>query len=490
MSKVKIKVISRNPDDYLRATKRDIHKMPRNYNPSLHPMEAPREYVRALNAVKLERVFAKPFIGSLDGHCDGVSSMAKHPNRLAVLASGAFDGEIRLWDLAVRKCTRNFVAHEGWVRAICYTPNGDTFTSVGDDKTIKSWKSQVLNEEDEEPVSTLLSMSVVSGVTHHRFKPIFATCGEHCQLWENTRNEPIKVFKWGVDSLHHVAFNQVEHNLLASCASDNSIILYDYRESGPLRKVVLSHRSNAVSWNPMEAFIFTAANEDYNLYTFDVRKLKEPINIHMDHTSAVIDVDYSPTGRELVSGSYDKTVRIFESLKGHSRDVYHTKRMQRLTCVKWSLDNKYILTGSDEMNIRMWKARASEKLGVRSHSVLHVYITPGAKRAIQNVCNVSNSCPVRATYTARPGHGPVLKPRERTALNYAEALKEKFAGHPQVKRIARHRHVPKHIMNAQKEIRTIREKIKRKEANKRAHSKPGAVPYVREREKNVVKEDE
>lgn len=26
MSGVKIKVISRNPDDYLRATKRDIHK--------------------------------------------------------------------------------------------------------------------------------------------------------------------------------------------------------------------------------------------------------------------------------------------------------------------------------------------------------------------------------------------------------------------------------------------------------------------------------
>lgn len=95
----------------------------------------------------------------------------------------------------------------------------------------------------------------------------------------------------------------------------------------------------------------------------------------MDHTSAVIDVDYAPTGREFVSGSYDKTIRIFESLKGHSRDVYHTKRMQRLTCVKWTLDNKYILSGSDEMNIRMWKARASEKLGVVSillYNILHV----------------------------------------------------------------------------------------------------------------------
>lgn len=128
---------------------------------------------------------------------------------LSVLASGAFDGEIRLWDLAVRKCTRSFVAHEGWVRAICYNPNGEQFCSVGDDKTIKTWKSMVCSEEDEEPVNTLLSMSVVSGVTHHRFKPIIATCGEHCQLWESTRNEPIKVFKWGVDSLHHVAFNQV-----------------------------------------------------------------------------------------------------------------------------------------------------------------------------------------------------------------------------------------------------------------------------------------
>lgn len=32
----------------------------------------------------------------------------------------------------------------------------------------------------------------------------------------------------------------------------------------------------------------------------------------MDHVSAVIDVDFSPTGKEIVTGSYDKTIRIFE----------------------------------------------------------------------------------------------------------------------------------------------------------------------------------
>lgn len=51
-------------------------------------------------------------------------------------------------------------------------------------------------------------------------------------------------------------------------------------------------------------------------------------------------------------------------MQGHSRDIYHTKRMQRLTSVLWSLDDRYIYSASDEMNIRIWKARASEKLGV------------------------------------------------------------------------------------------------------------------------------
>ena len=50
-----------------------LSKVPRNYSPSAHPMEEAREYKRALNAVKLEKVFAKPFLASLDGHRDGVS---------------------------------------------------------------------------------------------------------------------------------------------------------------------------------------------------------------------------------------------------------------------------------------------------------------------------------------------------------------------------------------------------------------------------------
>lgn len=236
----------------------------RNYDPALHPFEAAREYTRALNAVKLEKVFAKPFMGNLDGHRDSVSCVAKHPKRLSSIISGAFDGEVRVWDIPQRCCVREFVAHNGIVRGIVYTPKGDNFITIGDDKTIKTWNALTPQfGEEEEPVNTVLSKSVVTSITHHRKSPIFATAGEVVQLWEETRNEPLRTYQWGVDSLQDIVFNMVEPNIFGACASDRSVILYDMRDNGPLRKVIMKLRPNKLAWNPMEAFMFTVANEDY-----------------------------------------------------------------------------------------------------------------------------------------------------------------------------------------------------------------------------------
>lgn len=55
-----------------------------------------------------------------------------------------------------------------------------------------------------------------------------------------------------------------------------------------------------------------------------------------------------------------------------------------------------------------------------------------------------------------------MRPREKTALEYNATLKEKFAAHPQVKRIARHRQVPKHIYHERTQQLESRKKIKRK----------------------------
>uniref|UniRef100_A0AAQ5YV26 DDB1 and CUL4 associated factor 13 n=1 Tax=Amphiprion ocellaris TaxID=80972 RepID=A0AAQ5YV26_AMPOC len=172
---MKVKVLSRNPDDYVRETKLDIQRVPRNYDPSLHPFEVSREYTRALNATKLERVFAKPFLASLDGHRDGVNCMAKHTKSLSTLLSGSCDGE------------------------------------VGDDKTIKQWKMEAPGYgEAEEPLNTILGKTVFTGLDHHQKEAVFATCGQQVDIWDEQRSSPIRSFTWGVDSFSSVRFNPVE----------------------------------------------------------------------------------------------------------------------------------------------------------------------------------------------------------------------------------------------------------------------------------------
>lgn len=55
-----------------------------------------------------------------------------------------------------------------------------------------------------------------------------------------------------------------------------------------------------------------------------------------------------------------------------------------------------------------------------------------------------------------------MRARERYAINYAEELKKKYGHFPEVRRIARHRHLPKHIYNAKNEHRIMKESRARK----------------------------
>lgn len=88
-------------------------------------------------------------------------------------------------------------------------------------------------------------------------------------------------------------------------------------------------RVNQLSFNPMQPPVLLAACEDENLYTFDIRNLSQATQVYKGHVGPVMGCDWSPTGKEFVSGSYDKTVRLWKMGEGKSRDVYHTKRMQR-----------------------------------------------------------------------------------------------------------------------------------------------------------------
>ena len=455
---MKIKTISRTEEDYCRKTKHDITKVHRNRDPALHPFEKEREYTRALSAVKLDKIFAKPFVGALDGHNDSICSMSTVRNKVVPLISGSCDGELKVWDLTRRVCFWSAAAHAGFVRGIAPDEGGNSFYTCGDDKMIKQWSlladksssSSSSSSSQVEPINAIVAPHALKAIDHHWIDRQYATVGESVCVWDGTRSssDPIHSYSWGNDSLMSVKYNPAEASLLLATAADRSILLYDLRVSIPMRKCVLPMKSNKAVWNPLEPFNFVVANEDHNLYSFDMRNLSQALMIHKDHVSAVMDVAISPTGKECVSGGYDNTVRIFPlsgANVGRSREMYHSKRMQHVFSVAYSSDATFVLSGSDDTNIRIWKSNASKSLGIAAG-------------------------------------------REERKLKYLDTVKKRYQHLPEIKRIINDKHVPKRIKKAN-EIQHIQHASERRKlSNRIEHSREGSIVTQPERARAVIKE--
>jgi len=175
--------------------------------------------------------------------------------------------------------------------------------------------------------------------------------------------------------------------------------------------------------------------------------MNRALNVLRDHVAAVMDVKFSPTGTELISASYDRTIRLWNREKGHSRDIYHTKRMQRVFSCTWSADNDYVLSGSDDGAVRLWRAQASKRQGVKAYA-------------------------------------------QRQKEEYDAALRRRYAHMPEMRRIARHRHIPKTVKRAREIKGEELASIKRREENERKHSKKGEKKRMPEREKMVLATEE
>lgn len=169
----KISVLQHNPTAHLPSRPGDPTPTARNLDPLMHPFARARERIRAVNAAKLERMFAKPFVASLDGHADAVETLARRPNSLGEVASASWDGgvcvplcaplpptellilspctsEIVVHDIARRtKLARFEGAHKGKVSGLCYADE-ERLLSCGVDRTVKLWSTRSTLGDAEE----------------------------------------------------------------------------------------------------------------------------------------------------------------------------------------------------------------------------------------------------------------------------------------------------------------------------------------------------
>ena len=178
------------------------------------------------NTVKLWDVATNTNIASLEGHTDGVWAVAfSHDGKM--LASGAgdptiyfpADNTIKLWDVATNANFATLEGHRGMVASVAFSSDGKMLVSGSNDETVKLWDVATNTN-----IATLEGHS--DGVASVAFSPngkILASGGrtfdETVKLWDVATNTNIATLEGHSDGVASVAFSP-DGKILAAGVGD------------------------------------------------------------------------------------------------------------------------------------------------------------------------------------------------------------------------------------------------------------------------------
>ena len=260
-------------------------------------------------------------IASFEGHRSEVAAVSFSPDGTP-LASGSWDGTIRLWNVATRERIATLEGHRSGVAAVSFSPDGTLLASGSWDQTIK--------------------------------------------LWDVTTRERIATLEGHTDGVAAVSFSP-DGTLLASGSWDQTIKLWDVTTRERIATLE-GHRSEvaAVSFSP-DGTLLASGSWDGTVRLWGVTT-RERIATLGGHRTWVNAVSFSPDGTLLASGSWDQTIKLWDvatqtevaTLEGHAHGV---------TSVAFSApDGTLLATGGQDGMVILWDVLTREKVIAFGHT--------------------------------------------------------------------------------------------------------------------------
>ncbi|MBD2501702.1 WD40 domain-containing protein [Anabaena azotica] len=264
-----------------------------------------------------------------------------------------------------------FQGHQGWIRTVSFSPDGQYILTASDDCTARLWNlkgKQLVKLQGHEDTIWCASLS-----QDGRYIAT-ASSDQTARLW-NWQGQQLSIITGHQGCVRSVCFSP-DGQYIVTAGDDRTARLWNF--SGQQLAQFLGHQATVwkVSFSPDGKYIATAGDERIVRLWNIKGKLLERFSGHQD---CVWDVAFSPDGEYIATASSDGTARLWNlggeqltRFRGHQDVVW---------AVSFSPDGKYIATASSDRTARLWNLNGQQLAQFSGHQdyVRSVSFSPDGK---------------------------------------------------------------------------------------------------------------
>ncbi len=279
-----------------------------------------------------------------------VFSVAFAPDGKTLLA-GAWDGSIRLWDVATGKEIRQYTGHRGWVRSVAFSPDGKIFASGGKDKIIRIWETSTGKE-----IRRLEGHR--SDISYVSFSPdgklLASVEALALRLWDAATGREVRRFDFRLGNpIGSMAFSP-DGKFLAY-GGVNLTVLFDLAAGKEVRQFpTLPHSFFTILVFAPDGKTLCGINGNWgipiSLWDVATGKTLRPLGKLENSISSFV---LAPDGRSMALVSGDHAIHIREVLTRRERCRFQSpdKKPSKLA---YSPDGRILAQGSEDITVLLW----------------------------------------------------------------------------------------------------------------------------------------
>jgi WD40 repeat protein/transcriptional regulator with XRE-family HTH domain len=311
-------------------------------------------------------------------HNSTVAALAFSPDE-GTLATGSFDGSVKLWDLE-----RGTLLWTSWqtnnIQRLAFAPDGHTLASSGADATI-----QLLDAKSGVYLRTLSGHSgPVYALVWSPDGSLLASGGLDARilLWDFSGTQPdprVRLLQGHRDWVFSLAFT-LDGRTLASASWNGTVKLWDV-ESQRVRETLSGHSGQvwAVAWSP-DGRMVASCEWDQTIWLWDIEQSSYRAVLH-GHSAGVHGLAFTSDSHSLLSGSDDGTLRVWDVESGQCVRIMQGYAVS-LYDVAWSPDGTQLASAGSDLLVTIWDSagRTSPRM-LRGHrwNVYGVIWSPDGK---------------------------------------------------------------------------------------------------------------